>query len=125
VHQQPDETFADVLRQFNIWATDDLLEQRELRGLLLPAIRADFEMAATYKFTPEAPWDLPITCFNGLDDCYVSRDQAMEWNRHTRREFRVHLRNGNHFLVVDDRDFIVSTINAELASATREHGRRS
>jgi surfactin synthase thioesterase subunit/acyl carrier protein len=116
-HEQPDETFASMLRQFNIWATDDLLEQRELRTLLLPAIRADFEMAATYRFTPQTPWTVPITCFAGLDDPYVTREQAMEWNRHTSTEFRMHLRHGNHFLVVEDRDFIVATINAELGSA--------
>jgi surfactin synthase thioesterase subunit len=122
LHQQPDDTFADALRQFNIWATDDLLAQRELRTLLLPAIRADFEMAASYKFTPEPPWNVPITCFSGLDDHYVTRDQAMEWNRHTRTEFAIHLRDGNHFLVVEDRDFIVATINSALAAATKPLG---
>ena len=122
LHEQPDDTFADALRQFNIWATDDLLAQRELRTLLLPAIRADFEMAATYKFTPEPPWNVPITCFTGLDDHYVTRDQAMEWNRHTRSEFAIHLRDGDHFLVVEDRDFIVATINTALGVATQPLG---
>ena len=125
LHEQPDETFADALRQFNIWATDDLLARRDLRTLLLPAIRADFEIAATYTHTPEPPWDLPITCFNGLDDRYVTRQQAIEWNRFTSRAFRMHFRNGNHFLVVDDRDFIVATINAELAAAIHSQQARS
>ena len=119
LHEQPDDTFADALRQFNIWATDDLLGQRELRALLLPAIRADFAIAAAYKFAPEPPWDVPITCFNGLDDHYVTRNQAVEWNRHTRKDFAIHLRKGNHFLVVEDRDFIVATINTTLAAATK------
>jgi acyl transferase domain-containing protein/surfactin synthase thioesterase subunit len=122
LHEQPDDTFADALRQFNIWATDDFLAHRELRTLLLPAIRADFEIAAAYKFTTEPPWDVPITCFNGLDDHYVTRDQAVEWNRHTRREFAIHLREGNHFLVVEDRDFIVATINTTLAAAAKPLG---
>lgn len=123
LHEQADDTFADALRQFNIWATDDFLEQRELRALLLPAIRADFAIAEAYKFVPEAPWDVSITCFNGLDDHYVTRHQAMEWNRHTRRDFAIHFRKGNHFLVVEDRDFIVTTINTTLAAATKPpHG---
>lgn len=122
-YEQPDDTFASMLRQFNIWATDDMLEQRELRTLLLPAIRADFEIAATYRHRAEGPWNVPITCFAGLDDAYVTREQAIEWNRHTRREFRMHLRHSNHFLVVEDRDFIVATINAELASALESERR--
>ena len=124
-HEQPDNTFANVLRQFNIWATDDFLAQPDLRALLLPAIRADFEIASTYRFVLEAPWDIPITCFNGLDDRYVMREHAMEWNRHTKREFRIHLRKGNHFLIVEDRDFIVATINAELAATGRRLARHT
>ena len=116
-HEQPDDTFATLLRQFNIWATADFLAHAELRALLLPAIRADFKAAASYRYVAEAPWETPITCFNGLDDPYVTRGDAVEWNRYTKSAFTMHLRNGNHFLVVEDRDFIVSTINSALRAA--------
>lgn len=114
-HKQPDQTFATLIRHFNIGATDGFLAHSELREVLLPAIRADFEIVSRYRFTPEPAWDVPLTCFIGLDDPYVTREDAVAWSRYTCRDFRIHFRPGNHFLIVDDRDFIISTINANLA----------
>lgn len=113
-HEQPDEVFAEMIRHFNIGATEELLANAELRRLLLPAVRADFAMAFHYRFTPEPPWPVPVTCFVGLDDPYVTRDDALAWGKYTTVAFHVHIREGAHFLVVDDRAFIVETINREL-----------
>jgi surfactin synthase thioesterase subunit len=127
LHEQPDTTFAGIIRQFNIGATESFLAQPELRTALLPAIRADFEIVSRYSFEDEPPWDVPITCFSGLDDHYVSREDSLDWCRYTRREFRIFFRKANHFLVVDDRDFIVSVINSTLANdhLNRHTGQRS
>lgn len=114
VHEQPDEVFAEVTRHFAIGATDEFLAKPELRRLLLPAVRADFALTAAYRFTPEPPWDVPITCFAGLDDPYVSREDAGAWSGYTSQAFRLYWRTGDHFLVVDDRAFIVETLNREL-----------
>lgn len=116
-HEQPDEVFAEVIRHFNIQATSDFLAEAELRELLFPAIRADFEMASRYRWTPEPAWDIPLTCFRGLEDCYVTREEALAWGRYTKRDFHMHHREGNHFLIVEDRDFIVAAIGAELLAA--------
>jgi surfactin synthase thioesterase subunit len=114
LYDQAEDVVAEMIRQFNIGLTEDFLASAELRTLLMPAIRAEFRMGARYRFTPEPPWETAITCFNGLDDPYVAREDALAWSEHTRRLFRLHLREGAHFLVVDDRDFIVETINREL-----------
>jgi surfactin synthase thioesterase subunit len=116
IHEQPDEVFVEVTRHFDIPATDAFLAQPELRRLLLPTVRADFALTAAYRHQPEPAWDVPFTCFAGLDDPYVSCDDATAWGNYTRRAFRLHWRPGAHFLVVEDRDFIVSTINQELTA---------
>ncbi len=115
-HEQPDEVFAEITRHFNIDATDEFLAQPELRRLLLPTVRADFALTAAYRYEPEPPWDVPVTCFAGLDDPYVSREDAGGWSDYTRRSFRLHWRQGAHFLVVEDRDFIIETLNRELTA---------
>jgi acyl transferase domain-containing protein/surfactin synthase thioesterase subunit/acyl carrier protein len=117
-HEQTDSVFAEVIRQFNIGATDEFLSKPELRRALLPAVRADFAMASGYRAMPEALPGLPITCFNGLDDPYVTREDAVAWSEYTRTTFRLHLREGAHFLVVDDKAFILDAISQELASLT-------
>jgi acyl transferase domain-containing protein/surfactin synthase thioesterase subunit len=113
-HAQPDDVFAEVIRHFNIRATEQLLDDPELRQLMLPVIRAEFEMALNYDFVEEPPWDIPITCFAGLDDPYVSRDDALGWGRFTNSRLQVHIRQGAHFAVVDDAAFIHGVIDSEL-----------
>ena len=113
-HAQPDDVFAELIRHFNIRATEQLLSDPELRELMLPVIRAEFQMASNYKFVREPPWDIPITCFAAKGDPYVSRKHALGWGRFTNSRLQVHIRDGAHFAVVDDMAFIHGVINQEL-----------
>jgi len=113
-YAQPDDVFAELIRHFQITATEQLLEDPELRGIMLPVIRAEFQMANDYQFRPEPPWDIPITCFMTRNDPYVSRRHAFGWGRFTSTRFQVYMRDGVHFAVVDDSAFIHSVINREL-----------
>ncbi|HUI95554.1 MAG TPA: SDR family NAD(P)-dependent oxidoreductase [Xanthobacteraceae bacterium] len=113
-HRQPDDVFAELIRHFNIQATEQLLVDPELRGLMLPVIRAEFEMASNYHFAGEQPWDIPITCFAARGDPYVSRRHALGWGRFTNARLQVFIRDGAHFAVVDDVGFIHTVINREL-----------
>jgi acyl transferase domain-containing protein/surfactin synthase thioesterase subunit len=113
-HAQTDDVFADLIRHFNIQATEQLLSDPELRRLMLPVVRAEFQMANNYKFVREPPWDIPITCFAARGDPYVSRSHALGWGRFTNSRLQVHIREGAHFAVVDDVAFIHSVLNREL-----------
>ena len=113
-YAQPDDVFAEFIRHFNIQATEQLLSDPNLRQLMLPVIRAEFEMALNYDFIEEPPWDIPITCFAGIDDPYVSRQHALGWGRFTNSRLQIHIRQGAHFAVVDDAAFIHRVINKEL-----------
>lgn len=117
LHEQPDDVFADIIRHFNIGATEEFLADPELRQLMLPAIRAEFAMTFHYEFHPEAPWDVPITCFSGIDDVYVTREDALAWGQYTNRAFRLYMRDGAHVIVVDDASFILETIDRELIAS--------
>ena len=115
IHEQPEEVFVDVIRLFRIDSTEQMLKSPELRALVLPVVRAEFEMASKYRYRRKAPWNFPITCFKGEDDLYVTRADILSWSRFTTSSFQVHIRQGEHFLLVDDRDFILRMINRELA----------
>jgi acyl transferase domain-containing protein/surfactin synthase thioesterase subunit len=117
-YAQPDDVFAEIIRHFNIEATEQLLSDPELRRLMLPVIRAEFQMASNYQFVPEAPWEIPITCFAAKGDPYVSRKHALGWGRFTNSRLQVHIREGAHFAVVDDMAFIHKIINRELEGDT-------
>ena len=111
---QPDDVFAQIIRHFNIQASEQLLADPQLRELMLPVIRAEFQMAVNYRFAGEQPWDIPITCFAARGDPYVSRRHALGWGRFTNSRLQVFIRDGAHFAVVDDVDFMHGVINREL-----------
>jgi epothilone polyketide synthase C len=113
-YAQPDDVFAELIRHFNIRATEELLGDAELRQLMLPVVRAEFQMATNYQFVREPPWEIPITCFAAKGDPYVSRRHALGWGRFTNSRLQVHIREGAHFAVVDDMAFIHDVINREL-----------
>ena len=119
-HEQSDDVFLQVIRKFDIGATDDFLAHEALRDILLPAIRADFAMAERYAPENVEPLDAPITCFQGIGDTYVSDAQAVGWSRFTKSEFRLLYRNSTHYIVVDDRRFIIDTINNTLSQQDRD-----
>ena len=116
IYRQPDAVFAEAIRRFNVVATESLVQDPELRRLILPAIRAEFEMASNYRHTPEPPWDVPITCLTGIHDLYVSAENARSWGRFTKKRFQLFTLDSEHFIVVDDDRFLLRVINRELTS---------
>jgi len=118
IHEQPEEVFVDVIRLFRIDSTEQMLKSPELRALVLPVVRAEFEMAFKYRYRQETGWKFPITCFKGEDDLYVTRADILSWSRFTTSSFQVHIRQGEHFLLVDDRDFLVRTISRDIADSS-------
>jgi surfactin synthase thioesterase subunit len=47
-------------------------------------------------------------------DPWVTEQDSAGWGDLTRGGFTNHLRKGSHFLLVDDREFILDTINSEF-----------
>ena len=119
MYAQPDDVFGELIRHFNIPATDQLLCDPKLRKLMLPVVRAEFRMASKYKFVRVRPWDVPITCFAARGDPYVTRRHALGWGRFTNSRLQIYIRDGAHFAVVDDMAFIHSVINKELQAELR------
>jgi len=114
-YAQPDDVFADIIRQFDTPAADRMLEIAKLRKLLLPTIRAEFAMASNYRHQPVEPFPFPISSFIGDLDPWVSAEDAVGWAEFTRGGFSNHVRKGSHFLMADDREYILQTINREFA----------
>ena len=115
IYRQPDEVFAAAMRAFRVPETERLLSSDELRKLMLPTIRAEFEMGEKYRFKRTAPWDVPITCLTGVNNSYVTVDNARGWSRFTRRRFHLHTLESEHFIVVEDDRVVLEVINREMA----------
>ena len=115
-YAQTDEIFADIIRQFDTPAANKMLEIPKLRKVLLPTIRAEFGMAYNYEYQPVEPFSFPISSFVGDADPWVSEEDSAGWGELTRGGFTNHMRNGSHFLMADDGEYVLETINNEFVN---------
>ena len=115
VYRQPDKVFAEAIRGFRIAETERLLASAELRQLMLPTIRAEFEMGEKYRYRQAPPLDVPITCLTGINDAYVTLANAQGWRRFTRKRFQLHTLVSEHFIVVEDDRVVLDVVNREMA----------
>jgi surfactin synthase thioesterase subunit len=118
-YRQSEAVFTAMLRRFDMAATERFLSDPDLRRLMLPAVRAEFEMTMNYRFEPTRPWDVPLTCFISRGDPYVSREDVLGWGRFTNERLQIHMRKGSHYSVVEDAPFMQRTITQELLSSNQ------
>jgi surfactin synthase thioesterase subunit len=50
-------------------------------------------------------------------DPWVSIEDSASWAQFTHATFANHVRKGSHFLMADDREYILETINTEFVNA--------
>jgi len=117
LYAQADEVFADIIRQFDIPAANKMLDMPTLRKVLLPTIRAEFGMAYNFEYQPIEPFVFPISSFVGNLDPWVSEEDSAGWGELTRGGFTNHVRKGSHFLMADDGEYILETINNEFVNS--------
>jgi medium-chain acyl-[acyl-carrier-protein] hydrolase len=75
----------------------EILENEELMEILLPLLRADFEIHDTYAPSSLEPLDCPIDVFGGVDDPAVPEEHLRAWEAVTRAECRLRRLPGDHF----------------------------
>jgi medium-chain acyl-[acyl-carrier-protein] hydrolase len=120
---QPVQTLSDAeflmdLRSFN-GTPEAVLQNTELMEVLLPMLRADFEMDKAYTYSPEEPLPCPITAFGGSQDSLVSHDDLEAWRSQTSRHFTLHMFPGDHFFLRSGRVPLLQIIGKNLISYLR------
>lgn len=93
-----DDELIEELRELN-GTPEELLKDRSTMQLLLPLLRADFELLDAYVPKDERPLECPITVFGGLGDLEVSSGEIAAWRRYTQGEFSAHMLPGDHFFI--------------------------
>jgi surfactin synthase thioesterase subunit len=76
----------------------EVLADPELMELALPALRADFQACANYRWTERAPLHTPLRVLGGTDDV-VGHDELQAWRKHTRADCTTHMFAGGHFFL--------------------------
>lgn len=113
----PDAEFVEEIRRLN-GTPAEVLEHPELMALMLPLLRADFQLLQTYRYQKDEPFEFPITAFGGMDDTEVSPACLEAWEMQTSSRFAYRLFPGNHFFLQTSRELLLQAISEELSQIT-------
>ncbi|MFZ6027914.1 MAG: thioesterase II family protein [Chloroflexota bacterium] len=98
IHALPEADFLGEMRRINA-ALTDVLQNAELIRLVLPSLRADFELCETHRYRPDAPLSCPITAYGGAQDTSPTVAQLLHWREQTCADFTSHILPGDHFFL--------------------------
>ena len=113
LHDLPESELVKELHRLN-GTPKEVLENRELLSIILPALRADCMMTETYVYTNEPPLSSPITVFGGLRDPLVKREELEAWREQTNASFSLRMLEGDHFFLHTSTPVLLSSLSKEL-----------
>ncbi len=109
----PKSALVKKLREFN-GTPMEVLQNDELLDLMLPTIRADFELCETYEYHPESPLECPITIYGGLEDQEVEAERLAAWSEMTVGTCEFRMFPGGHFYLHSSRSIFLRTFAGDL-----------
>ena len=116
IYDLPDAEFIAELREL-AGTPPEVLENEELMSIVLPTLRADFQVCDTYSYAEEPPLACPIAAFAGVLDAEVSVDQVAAWETQTSGGFRLVRLPGNHFFLHEAERALLQGVARELEAA--------
>jgi medium-chain acyl-[acyl-carrier-protein] hydrolase len=113
IHALPDEELLAELNRLG-GTPPAIIEHPELRALLLPTLRADFELAETYAYREGPPLGCPIFAFGGTDDRIVAPEELAAWRDQTTGPFSMTMLEGGHYLIETARAELLARVSAVI-----------
>ncbi|MFC8277857.1 thioesterase II family protein [Streptomyces sp. NPDC057271] len=117
VHSGGDQAILDEMRRLGGTAYG-VLEDPELRELILPALRADFRIAGMYRAPSPRPVHCPVRAYVGDRDPDVSVDGVRGWEEVAAQGFAARVLPGDHFYLVSSQEELVRAVTTELEELT-------
>lgn len=91
-----------------------LLSDPTALRMILPPFRADFSVKETYRYSSEAPLDIPITAIASTRDIQVSAAAMAGWQAETSAAFELHTMIGGHFAVLEHPSMTLNYLSRAL-----------
>ncbi len=113
----PDDQFVAQVQRLN-GVPPEVLSEPELLGLLLPVLRADFEIAETYQPLPGGRLDCPVVAYLSTSDPDVGYAGVLGWREVTNDGFSVRVFRGDHFYVKGGRTDVLAAVREDLRAGT-------
>ena len=109
IHHLPEADFVAALKELN-GTPEMVLKDAELRQLVLPIVRADFQLVETYTYEEAKPLNCPITVLDGVADEKTNEADLQEWQRQSRQVLEMFTFPGDHFFLYDLQPKLVNTV---------------
>lgn len=118
VHLRGDDAIVAEVRRLGDPDADTVLDDPDLRELVLPAIRADFRLIGTYLPRPATPLATPVVAYAGTEDDQVPVEGLREWAAVTTTgRFAHRVYPGGHFYLMEDPEALVRDLAGHLTAA--------
>lgn len=106
---QTDAEILDEVRAMGA-TSEGVLSDPELMALVMPVLRADFNIVECYTYRDEPPLDLPISVFAGTGDVSLPAAKLEAWRAQTRGSFTHRCWPGGHLYLQDVRHELATAI---------------
>lgn len=113
-HLLTNEQFVDELRRLK-GTPSEVLDSPELMELMLPILRADFQLADLYVSESRTKLSCPVVAFGGADDAYVATADLDAWREISGPGFILHMLSGDHFYINNEQRDLTALVARELS----------
>jgi medium-chain acyl-[acyl-carrier-protein] hydrolase len=113
LHRLSNDEFVTALATLD-GIPDQLLAEPEFLKVMLPTLRADFELCETYRYVPDAPLPCPISAYAGRSDARSLPQDLIFWSAHSASRFSCRIFPGEHFFPDTARRAVLSAVSIEL-----------
>lgn len=104
-----EEDFIDMLKDVNFANNKALFQDAELLSLMLPVIKADYELNNGYIYQPKPPLATPITAIGGRADPYTTGEHILAWSEQSMLPLDTHFCPGDHYFMETHSSFLIET----------------
>ncbi|QOK98954.1 thioesterase (plasmid) [Ralstonia pseudosolanacearum] len=121
LHGLGDTAFIEAVKDFG-GLHETVLAEPELLAYVLPALRSDFGLLESYRYTEAPPLPIPLIVYGGTHDPIAARGELSQWRRHTSETFQLRLFQGGHFFLNAMRPQLWRTLVSDLGETRQANG---
>ncbi|MDA8528596.1 alpha/beta fold hydrolase [Opitutaceae bacterium] len=118
IHHLPDNQFLCKVAERYGNLPQALLDDEEMRALVVPILKADFQLVDDFDVNlPSRPeLQIPITVFEGSSDPFTNERSLKEWSAYTDSRFEMRRLDGDHFFHQHRREVMLKIVRDDLVS---------
>ncbi len=113
IHQLEHDEFVEEIKRFN-GTPQAVLENKELMELMVPILRADFEVCERYEYYQKPPLTCPISAYGGIQDSGAPKEMLEAWSEHTTGPFNLRMFPGDHFYLLGQTVPLIESLLRDL-----------